>query len=161
KQLPPALIGEFSRVLPGSTGAFLVVKTNEGRFAKLLVHAARQKVSGKTVPILLIERFVTFRFDEERAVQAEGQNVRLFQDFQFNLDIGQVVPASVGGDLRFVVEGDKVYTEPVGKAKLYLVTKPLPEATPKKGPKLVVGSAFEPRYFNGTYKLYDDGKRTA
>jgi hypothetical protein len=38
--------------------------------------------------------------------------------------------------------------------------KPLPEATPKKTEKLVVGDTFEVRYFNGTYKLYDDGRRS-
>src|SRR5439155_14711115 len=50
--------------------------------------------------------------------------------------------------------------EPVGKAELYVLTKPLPEAAPKKAAKLVVGAAFEPRYFNGKYKLYDDGRRS-
>ena len=43
---------------------------------------------------------------------------------------------------------------------MYLVKKHLPEATPKKGVKLIVGEKFEPRYFNGAYKLYDDGRRS-
>src|SRR2546428_10230360 len=57
--------------------------------------------------------------------------------------------------LRFVNDGGKAYLEPIGKAKLYLLTKPLPEATPKKTAKLVVGETFEPRYFNGSFKLHD------
>ena len=81
-----------------------------------------------------------------------GKNVNLFPGFRFNLDLGQVVPEELGGDLRFVVDGDKTYLEPLGKAKLYLVTKPLPEAAPKKTEKVVVGDKFEPRYFNGTYQ---------
>jgi hypothetical protein len=161
KQLTPSLMADHGNLLPNNPAAFVVVQTNEGRFSKLLVQPARQKTpSGATVPILLIERFVTYKEDEEQAIQVQGQNVRLFKDFQFSLDIGQVVPASVGGDLRFVVDKGKTYAEPVGKAKLYLLTKPLPQAVPRKGPKVVIGPTFEARYFNGTYKLYDDGRRS-
>jgi hypothetical protein len=161
KELTPGLLADHGGVLPGVPGTFLVVKTNEGRFGKLVVQAARQKIKGNaTVPILLIERFVTYREGEEKTVIASGQNVRLFDGFQFNLDLGQVVPAAVGGDLRFVVEAGKARAEPVGKAEIYLLTKPMPEATPKKSAKMVVGATFEPRYLNGVYKLYDDGRRT-
>ncbi len=161
KQLTPALLAEHGNVLPGVEGTFLVVKTNEGRFSKLLVQPALQKIKGKApAPILLIERFVTFREGEERTVQVQGKNVRLFNGFVFNLDMGQVVPASVGGDIRFVAEGGKSHAEPVGQAEFYLVTKPLAAATPKKAAKLEIGSKFEPRYFNGAYKVYDDGRRT-
>jgi hypothetical protein len=161
KQLTPALLADHGEVLPGIQGAFLVVKTNENRFSKLLVQAARQKLKDNaSVPILLIERFVTYREGEERTVQVAGKNVRLFDGFQFNLDLGQVVPAAVGGDIRFVAAEGKTYAEPVGKAEFYLVTKPLAAATPKKTAKLEVGAKFEPRYFNGVYQLHDDGRRT-
>jgi hypothetical protein len=59
-----------------------------------------------------------------------------------------------------VVTEGKSYVEPLGKAKLYLLTKPIPEATPKKPPKFEIGDTFQPKYFNGTYKLYDDGRRS-
>jgi len=161
RQLTPELMVKHSRALPNITATFAVVKTNEGRYSKLLLQAARQKVAGdETVPILLIERYVTYREGEEKTIHAQGQNVRLFGDFRFNLDIGQVVPKGVDADLHFVAEGDKVYVEPVGKAELYLVTKHLPEATPKKSAKFVIGEKFEARFFAGTYKLYDDGKRS-
>ena len=160
-QLTPEAMVDNSRVLPGITGTFVVVRTNEGRWTKLLVQAARHKVDAeKSVPIVLVERFVTYKEGEERAVLARGENVRIFHDFRMNLDIGQIVPANLGGDLRFVADGDKVHLEPVGKAQLYLVTKHLPEATPAKTAKVVVGEKFEPRYFNGVYKLYDDGRRS-
>jgi hypothetical protein len=162
KELTPALLADHAGVLPGVQGTFLVVKTNDGRFSKLVVQAARQKVKeDATVPILLIERFVTYREGEERTVLVAGQNVRLFGGFLFNLDLGQVVPATVGGDLRFLVEEGKVRAEPLGKAEFYLLTKPLPEAAPKKTGKMVVGATFEPRYLNGVYKIYDDGRKTA
>jgi hypothetical protein len=161
KQLTPELISDNDQVLTGVTGAFLVIKTNEGRHSKLLVQLARQKIDAdSSMPVLLIDRYVTYREGQEQTVYTKGQNVSLFDGFRFNLDIGQVVPPKLGGDLRFVAEGGKTYVEPLGKAKLYLVTQPLPEAAPKKVAKLVVGEVFEPRYFNGTYKLYDDGRRS-
>jgi hypothetical protein len=161
KQLTPSLIAENDRVLPRTASCFLVVKTNGGRYAKLLVQVARQKIDAeRSLPMLLVDRYVTYKEGEERTVQAEGKNLFLFPGFHFNLDLGQVVPEELGGDLRFVAEGDKTYTQPLGKARLYLVTKALPDVVPKKGPKLVVGETFEPRYFNGTYKLYDDGRRS-
>ncbi len=161
KELPQRLLIQHDRVLPRVPGAFLVVKTNQGRNAKLLVHVARQRIDEEHVlPMLLIERYVTFREGEERTVVAAGKDLSLFPGFRLGLDLGQVVPAELGGDLRFAVEGDKTYLQPLGKARLYLVTKSLPDVVPKKGPKLVVGDTFEPRYFNGTYKLYDDGRRS-
>lgn len=161
KRLTPAQMIEHSRVLPGITATFLAVRTNDNRWARLLVQPARHRVEkDKSVPILLVERFTTFREAQERTVHAEGKNLRLFHDFRLSLDVGQVVPAELGGDLRFAVENDNPYLEPVGKAELYLITKPFPEAAPKKLAKLTVGAAFEPHYFNGTYKLYDDGRRS-
>ena len=160
KQLTPDLVRDHDGVLPKASAAFLVVKTNEGRNSKLLVRTARQKVGEKLVPILYVERFTTYKEGEERTVAAEGRRLLLFPGFRLSLDLGQVVPEQLGGDLRFVAEGDKVRAEPVGRAKLYLLTAPLPEARPKKGPKVVVGATFEPRYFTGTYKLHDDGRRS-
>jgi hypothetical protein len=161
QELTPELMVQHSRALPNVTATFLVVKTQGGKFSKLLVQPARQKISAtESVPILLIERFVTYREGDEKTVHAHGQNVRLFDDFRYNLDIGQVVPKALEADLRFVASGDKVHLEPVGKAEIYLVTKHLPEANPKKGPKVVVGERFEISYFNGSYKLYDDGRRS-
>ena len=160
-KLTPALMVEHSRALPGITAAFIVVKTNESRYAKLLVLPAQQKVSDKErLPIVQIDRYVTFREGEERTVHASGKNVRLFAGFRFNLDIGQVVPESVAADLRVVVEKGVTYLEPVGKAEMYVVTKHWPEANPAKPEKLVVGAKFENRYFNGSYQMYDDGRRS-
>jgi hypothetical protein len=161
EKLTPEQITDNDRVLPGLAGALVVVKTNDNRWGKLLVQAARQKVDADTsLPMLLVHRFVTFKEGQEQAVQASAQNVCLFPGFRLNLDLGQVVPEQLGGDLRLVVDGETVYAEPLGKARLFLVTRPLPEAAPKKGEKLVVGEKFEPRYFNGTYRLHDDGRRS-
>jgi hypothetical protein len=161
KQLTPELMVQLSRALPGVTAAFVVVKTNEGRLAKLLVRPAAHKLSqSDTVPIVFIERLVTYREGEERTIAAAAQDIRLFAGFHFSLDIGQVVPDKLGGDLRYVAQGENSWLEPVGKAQLFLMTGHLPEANPKKGDKLIVGEKFDPAYFNGTYKLYDDGRRS-
>src|SRR5262249_30994482 len=133
----------------------------------LLVQAARKRLNDEKktlVSMLLIERFVTFKAGTEKAVQASGQNIFLFDGFQFSLDLGQVVPASLTPDLRFVAneKDDKsdIYRGRVGKARLSLLTRPLGEAAPKKTAKFVIGETFEPKYFTGKFKLYDDGRRS-
>jgi hypothetical protein len=161
KKLTPDQIAEHDRVIPGASAAFIAVKTNDGRWSKLLVETARQKIDDKrSLPILVINRFVTFKEGDERAIAASAKNVYLYAGYRLNLDIGQIVPDEAGGDLRFVVSGDKVHLEPLGKAKLYLLTKPLPEATALKAAKFVPGESLEPRYYTGTFKLYDDGRRS-
>ncbi len=161
KRVSPDDLLDNDRVLPGVDGAVLIVKTNQGRNAKLVARPARQKTDmTHSVATLLIDRYVTYKEGEERTVAAAGETLVLFPGFRVSFDMGQVVPEELSGDLRFVADGDKSYVEPVGKAKLYLLLKPLPEATPKKPEKLVVGEKFEPRYFNGKYKLYDDGRRS-
>jgi hypothetical protein len=162
KQLTPNTIIDHDRVLPGIPSAFLIVRTNGNRLAKLLVQAAKQRIDNdKAVPILLVERFVTYKDGEEQTRHAEGKNLSLFAGFRFGLDLGQIVPDVVGGDLRFVVSGDKVYAEPLGKAKLYLVTKHDPAVIPPKAGKFVMGDKFDPKYFSGQFKLYDDGRRSS
>jgi hypothetical protein len=164
KQLTPDHILDNDRVLPNVTAGFIVVRTNEGRWSKLLVQTARQKIDAeKSVPILIIERFVTFKEGTDQTVLASGKNVYLFPGFRFSLDLGQVVPEQVAADIIFKadpVKDAKNVIEPQGKAKLYLLTKPLPEAAPKKSSKLVVGDTFEAKYFTGSYRLYDDGRRS-
>jgi hypothetical protein len=161
KRLTPKDILDNDRVLPGVPAAVLIVKTNEGRWSKLAVQSARQKIDAeRALPMLLVERYVTFKEGEERTVQASGQNVSLFPGFRLSLDLGQIVPEQLGGDLRFVADGDKVYAEPVGKARLFVLTKAADSAPAKAGTKPVVGESFETRYFNGSFKLFDDGRRS-
>jgi len=160
QKLSSADMIEHSRDVTGLTAAFVIVKTNDGRMARLLVRPGAQKTPDGTVPVTLLERFVTYREGDEKTVQAAGQDVRLFGDFHFSLDLGQVVPAKLGGDLKFVADGKDTYLEPVGKAEMYLLTEAIPEAAAKKATRPQVGEKFEPRYFNGVYKLYDDGRRS-
>jgi len=160
-KLTPELMVQHSRVLPGVTGTFLVVRTNEGNWARLLVQPAGQKIDADNfVPILLVERYVTYRSDTERTIHAKGENVRLFPGFRFSLDIGQVVPEQLPADVVVSAQDNIIEAAPAGKAEFYLVTKPLPQAAPEKPAKVEIGVVFEPRFFNGKYKLYDDGRRS-
>jgi hypothetical protein len=164
KELTADQISDAAGALPDSPSAVLVVATNDKRFAKLLVQTARQKIAGdKTAPLLLIDKYATFKGTSDRAVQAAGQNLHLYPGLRLSLDIGQVVPESVGGDLTVVADPkdpDGFVVKPVGAARLYALAKPIPGVVPKKAPKLVVGEAFETRFFAGQYKLHDDGRRT-
>jgi len=167
QELTPEMILDNDQVLPNVKAAFIVVYTNENRWAKLLVTAARQKMPGPpdtepvVVPILRIERYATLREASERAIQAEGKGISLFPDFHFHLDLGQVVPAKLGGDLGVSEpKPNQLAIKPLGKAKMYLITKHLPDAISAKGEKMNFAGKFEPKFFNGTYKFYDDGRRS-
>jgi hypothetical protein len=161
KQLLPTQIIDHDRALPRAGAAMILVKTNADRWAKLLVTAGKQKLPGdKTAPILVVERFVTFKEGEERQVVADGKNLALFAGFRLSLDMGQIVPEELAGDLRFVVDGDKAHLEPVGKAKLYILTEHDPAVEPKKGSAFAMGDKVEPKHFTGTFKLLDDGRRS-
>jgi hypothetical protein len=167
KKLTADQILDASGVVPGAQSALLMVQTNDGCFSKLLVQTARKRLNDENktlVPIVLLERFVAYRAGTDRTVTAEGKNVILFDGFRFSVDMGQVVPEKAGGDLRFVVQEkdgkEETYLEALGKAKLYLLTEPMPDAAPKKGNKFVMGDTFEAKYFNGKFKLIDDGRRS-
>jgi hypothetical protein len=163
KQLTSAQAFRQDRALPGVVGAFLIVRTNEGRNAKLLVQWARQKTgNGKSIPMVLIERYACYREGEERTLSASGQNLSFFPGFRLSLDIGQLVPTELAADLTCkLVEGDAVL-EPIGKAKLYVVNSSLlakPVASVKVGKP--GDGPFDPRFFAGKFKLNDDGRKSA
>src|SRR5262245_22355768 len=139
KELTPDLILANDEVLPNLKGALIVVYTNDMRWAKLLVTAAAHKFRqgpgvDETVPVIRIERFVTFRESTGNAVMASGQAISVFSGFQFHLSMGQVIPLGYRGDLSVEERANSpraVSLKPVGNAKMYLLTKPLPDAAAK------------------------------
>lgn len=164
KDLSSEQLADLTGVFADSPSAFLVVVTNDKRYAKVLVQPARQKLGAdKQAPLLLVDKFTTFSGKSDRAVMANGQALHLYPGLRLNLDIGQVVPESVPADLVCVASDKKpnaFVVKPAGAAKLYTVAAPIPGVVPKKAPKLVVGEAFEPRFFAGKFKLHDDGRRS-
>jgi hypothetical protein len=161
-QLTPAMITDNDRVLKDASSALIVVRTNGDRYAKLLVQSARQKIDDeRSIRMIRIDRFATYREGAEQTLHVSGKNLNLYPGNRLSLDLGQVVPEELSADLRFVVDGDKVFLEPLKDARLYLLTKPIPTAEPPARPgKIEIGETFVPKYFNGSYKLYDDGRRS-
>ena len=164
KEITSEQLGELTGILPDTSSAMLVVVTNDKRFARLLVQPARQKVgTDKFATVLLIDKYATFRGTTDRAVQVTGVNTQVYPGLRMSLDVGQIVPESIGGDLMVVAnekDPNQFTVKPIKDAKLYVLTKPIPGVVPKKAPKFVAGEVFETRFFAGKYKMSDDGRRT-
>lgn len=160
-ELTAAAITQAAGAVPKQAAALAAVQTQDGRWAKLLVVAARQKVRGEVRPALLVERYATFRDGEDRQTVAAGRDLLVFPGVHLSLDLGQVVPADFAGDVAVSRDdAGAVVVRPVGAAKLFLADKPVAAADAPKtdGPR--PGDPFEPRFAAGTFQLFDDGRRS-
>lgn len=148
-------------VIPQSTSAILFLFTKEGRYAKLQVQAGWQKINSIRHPVLFIERFATFKEGDEQATVAKGGPVHLYAGMQFNADLGQVVTPGIGGDIEMMPAEvlSRVSVKPVGNVRLYLLKrKPIMDMT--KSEKAEFVEPFQPKHFQGKFKLFDDGRRS-
>ena len=137
----------------------LVVQTNDGHWAKALLAWGQRKVKGREqpLPVLVLERFVTYRGDRDGIANATGKEVMLFSGMSFSFDIGQVVPTGGGADIELTDAG---VLKPVGDAKLFAMN----------GSQVVAGTGVKPnpndhegvlpRDFAGTWKVTVDGRWT-
>ena len=152
--IPPAF--------PDERSAFLVVKTDRGNFARLLVSPAFRKPAngeGDLVPIMRVDRFDTFEPGKLGSRTARGSNLFLFEGFQLDLDAGQVVPDNQGADLVVKPAGKgAVRLIPAGGASLYSAKTPVRPETPEAGPS--PGPGVIPGDFGGRYLLNADGRWT-
>src|SRR6266446_1056069 len=90
-KLTTAQITDHERTLKDVTSTLIIVKTNDDRFAKILVQSARQKIDDKrTVRMILVDRFVTYKEGTEKTIYASGKNLNLYPNFRLSLDLGQV-----------------------------------------------------------------------
>lgn len=138
------------------TSPCVVIKTDEDNWTKAMLGWGFRKGKDKPIPVLLIERFVTYRGDRPNIAAASGKDIMLFAGFSFNFDIGQVVPAGQGGDIEFT---DKSVVKPSKPAELYLLDEsqiPAPRATDKYDPNDHEG--VRPRDFSGTWDVNVDGR---
>ncbi len=153
--LPPVLRDERS--------AFVIVKTDQGNLAKIVVSGAFKKLAGsdraaEALPILVLERFETIDAGDRRSLKARGKGVTLFPGFQFDLDSGQVVPDRAGGDLRFDAGGaSDAKLAAVSGSRLYVLDKPLAAAAPVAG-RPSSGRTVLLGDFNGRFDLVADGQ---
>lgn len=172
-----AEIDALPAMLPDHRSAFLVVKTGQGNYARVLVTAGLRKPpegesgammkgeagkmagagQGGAVPVLVLERFDTFEPGKSGSRIARGAGLILFEGFQVDLDSGQVVPPGQGGDLTFRKEGDAPPAlKPLGSAVIFTPTKPIAPATAAAGPS--TGKSVLPGDFAGRFRLQADGR---
>jgi hypothetical protein len=142
--------------------ACVVVRTSDGNWAKALVSWGfrKSKPQGKDgkdalVPIAVLERYVTYDRDRGDVTLAHGRNVMLFPGYEFDFDIGQIVPSDAGADLRFTPER---LLASIGNAKLHPIDGSALPATPpdKYDPQDHVD--VRPRDFVGTWRVNADGR---
>ena len=135
----------------------IVVHTNDDNWTKALVTwGFRKGKDGKRVPVVLIERFVTYRGDRQNLTTAAGEEVMLFPGFGFNFDIGQVVPEGQGEDILCVGEG---VLKPAGEAELFGLDGPaLPEPDPSQRPDPTSHTGVIPTDFAGSWQVRIDGR---
>jgi hypothetical protein len=136
----------------------VVLKTDAGNYTKALVSWGLKKGKGtdKPMPLLLIERYVTYRGERLDLTSAIGKDVMLFPGFGFDFDIGQVVPAGQGADIEFTAEATLICA---AEAKLVVLNGsqlPPVEKTAKHDPNGHEGVIAQD--FTGTWKLNADGR---
>ncbi|MHB1561632.1 MAG: ExbD/TolR family protein [Isosphaeraceae bacterium] len=156
-------IEAMPEVVRGERAAFIILPTDEGNLAKLLVSPGLRRQAGagrkgELAPVLQIERFETIDGGDRQARKARGRDVLLFDGFAFDLDTGQIVPPGFGGDIRFQLKGpDGPELTALGNGKLFPIDRPI--ALPAAGPgQPSPGPAVVPADFNGRYTLVANGQ---
>jgi len=102
-------LSNLPNVLAGVKSPVIVVKTDEGNPARLMVSPTLRKSpggQGEPIPVLIVERFDTFEAGPATRRLARGRDLMLFDGFRLDLDSGQVVPEGQGGDIQFVSAGE-------------------------------------------------------
>lgn len=154
-------IGSLPRVLGDVRSALLLVQTEDGNLAPVTVEPALRKSKtpgAEPRPVIMLTRFATFEGPSASNRLASGDNVVLFDGFEFDLETGQVVPAGQGGDLVFHAKAEAEPTlQAVGTAKLWSFSKPPLVEQPPAG-QLSPGKLVVPADFNGRYRLSANGQ---
>jgi len=134
----------------------IVFKTDDENWTKALITWGLRKGKNGPTPVLIIERFVTYRGDRPNLTTAAGKDVMLFPGFAFNFDIGQVVPEGQGEDIKCEGEGTLTVVEP---AKMYPLNGPaVPEAANDGKTKPADHAEVLPTDFAGSWKVRIDGR---
>lgn len=127
-------------------GQLLLCKSAEGNVAKGLVNFGFRKGPDRPVGVLMIDRLVAYGTGTGDTSVAVARNVMLFPGFEFDIDLGQVVPPGFGGDLKFGADGSLT---PIGGATLAAIDgppAPAAEAVENLGP------------FAGEWRVEGDGR---
>lgn len=140
---------------PGITSPCIVLHTNNGNWTKALVGWGFRKSEKGLVPVVLLERYVTYDNDRQDVAVASGQNVMLFPGFSFNFDIGQVVPADQGADIVFNEDRQLAV---VGEATLHPLNGSVVPGGDGESEDPLDHEGVLPRDFSGTWKVDADGR---
>ena len=145
-------------ISPRITSPCLVVRTDEDNWAKAIVTWGFRKGKEDRIPVIVIERFVTYRGDRENLTSAKGENVMLFPGFGFNFDIGQIVPvgSGQGEDVIAIEQGD---LKPAEGVKLHGLNGPAtPPREDQKYPHPNEHPGVLPTDFAGKWEVHIDGR---
>jgi len=156
-------IEALPEVLPRVRSALLIIKTDEGNLAKLLVSPGlRKQKPGATpspvLPVLVLERLETLETNKYFAFKARGKEIVLFGDFPYDLDSGQVVPEGMGGDIVFTsVGGNGPRLRALGETQIYTFDRSvLPPEVARGRPS--AGRVVSAGDFTGSYYLIANGQ---
>jgi hypothetical protein len=160
EQLTLQELGTLPNVLAGNRTPLVLVKTEQGNLARMLVSAGFRKSADEKkelIPILVIERFDTLEAGSTTSRIARGHDTILFDGFLFDLDTGMVVPEGQGGDIVFSAKGDggPALSALKGTTLYTLDKSPL---SPLAADALTPGRAVRPTDFQGLFHLVADGQ---
>ncbi len=140
------------------TSPCIVVRTDEDNWAKAIITWGFRKGQEDRIPVVVIERFVTYRGDRENLTSAKGENVMLFPGFGFNFDIGQIVPVGIGQGEDIVAQ-DPGDLKPAKDAKLHGLDGPAtPPRQNQKYPDPDGHPGVLPTDFAGKWEVHIDGR---
>lgn len=155
-QLSQKQATEIAVLGAGLTSPCIVVKTEAGNLTKALISWGLRKGTGKPVPVLMLDRYVTYDSQRSGVALASGKNIMLFTGFAFNFDIGQVVPDGQGGDVLFTPERA---IKALGEAQLYrLDGSSLPAPPEAQSSPAGDHDGVLPQDFSGVWKVNADGR---
>jgi biopolymer transport protein ExbD len=158
-------------VLRDTRSALLLVRTDQGNLARLLVSPGFRKrppseardvagAPGRLVPTVVIERFEVFDGGNPSSRLARGRDLMLFGGFQLDLDSGQVVPEALGGDISFTARGpDDGIIAGVGPVRLATLEKP-PTVLAAAASAPSEGRVVRPGDVAGQFRLIANGQWT-
>jgi hypothetical protein len=147
-------------VLRDARTSLLIVVTDQGNVARLVASPGFRKAPddpNKLTPTLVLDRFETRDPANRSAPAARGKEVWLFDGFGYDLDAGQVVPADMGADIRFVAAGpDDGRLSPVGKAEM-LAVETLPPVPKASADRPSEGRVVRTSDYAGRFRLAANG----
>lgn len=158
-EIAAATAAKWKPLSPRISAPCLIVRTNDGHWSKALLAWGQRKLKGREQPhpVLVLERFVTYRGDRDGLTTASGKDVMLFAGHSFSFDIGQVVPTGSGADIEFTETG---LIKPLGEAKLFALNGSQLAAADATKPSPNDHEGILPRDFAGTWKVSIDGRWT-